>query len=79
MITEPKNLNLYLTEFVAAGKTVLQKAEEAAELYAAGDAQGACNAVNVMHYKTGHLEHLRLAVARDFEEQGFKPGLNVGG
>jgi hypothetical protein len=79
MTTEPKNLNPYLTEFVAAAKTVLQNAEEAAELYATGDARGACNAVNVMHYKTGQLEDLRLALVRDFDEQGFKPGLDVGG
>jgi hypothetical protein len=71
-----QNLNPYLTEFVATAKTVSDNADEAAELYAKGDVQGACNVVNVMHYKTGELEDLRLSLVRRFEEQGITPRLS---
>jgi hypothetical protein len=70
-----EDLNPYFTEFVATAKTVFDNADEAAELYAQGDTQAACNAVNVMHYKTGQLEDLRVSLVRRFEKQGITPRL----
>lgn len=77
MSIDPKDLNPYFTEFVAEAKTVLANAEEAAQLFADDDLQGACNLVNVMHYKTGSVEDLRLNLVREFTEQGFTPGRDV--
>jgi hypothetical protein len=72
--TEPKDLNPYFNELVKAAQTVVDDATNAARSYADGDAQGACDAVNVMHYKTGQLEDLRIALVSDFEQQGLEPG-----
>ena len=57
-------------------KTVFGNADEAARLYAEGDVQGACNTVNVMHYKTDAVEQLRMALVESFERQGITPGFN---
>jgi hypothetical protein len=57
-----------------AAHTALDEAQQAAQHYADGDAPAACDIVNVMHYKTGQLEDLRVALVKDFEEQGLKSG-----
>jgi len=78
LVVASKDLNPYFTEFVATARTALDHAEQAAEHYAKGDVQAACNVVNVMHYKTGELEDLRLGLVRDFEQQGVSPRIDVG-
>jgi hypothetical protein len=69
-----ENLGPYLHELVQAADKALDEARQAEQHYANGDAQAACDMVNVMHYKTGQLEDLRLALVKDFQEQGFTPG-----
>lgn len=74
MSTESKDLGPYLHELVTAAHAALDEAQQAAKHYTSGDAQAACDLVNVMHYKTGALEDLRLALVDDFKQQGFQPG-----
>jgi hypothetical protein len=69
------DLNPYFTEFLASASRVAAAADEAAKLHAEGDVQGACNAMNVMHYRTSEVEHLRQKLVADLERQGYSPGL----
>ena len=74
MSTKTDDLNPYFHELVTAAQTVLDDANNAARDYANGDVQSACDAVNIMHYKTGQLEDLRLGLVKDFKQQGLTPG-----
>ncbi len=74
MSNDSTNLNPYFAEFEAEIKTVADNAAEAAQAYADGDVQAACDVVNVMHYKTNGVEDLRQNLVKMLSEQGYEPG-----
>ncbi len=74
MNDDARNLSPFFAEFEAEIEKLSQTAGEAAQLYADGDLQSACNLVNVLHNNVSGVQKLREALVKDFEEMGLKPG-----
>jgi hypothetical protein len=75
MNDESPDLSPFLHELSVEAKKVADGAGEAARLYADGDAQGACNAIAILHYGVAAVDELREAIVDDFEKQGITPQL----
>jgi hypothetical protein len=75
MSARADDLGPYLHELEVEAKKLAERAGEAAQQYADGDPQWACNLVNLLSHSVGTVEDLRQLLAKDFEAQGFQPGL----
>jgi len=51
-------------------------AGQAAQQYADGDVQWACNLINLMHYDIASFENVRNALLARFTDMGLEPGLD---
>jgi hypothetical protein len=74
-MTDLPDIGEYLHEFWIESTKLADAAKEASEHFASGDAQSACNAVALTHYRLDSLPTLLAGLLRDFAAQGVEPGL----
>jgi hypothetical protein len=67
------DLGAFLHEFWIDSIKLADTAKEVAELYASGDAQGACDVVAFALHLLGDLPELYDGLLRDFEKRGIRP------
>jgi hypothetical protein len=75
---EDHDLAPYLHELHMEARKLADAASQAAQLYADGDAQGACDMANLMHYNVDSVTELRVRLVDSFESHGFAPGRESG-
>jgi hypothetical protein len=71
-----ENLNPYFTELETEAKKLADVAGQAAQHYADGDQQWACNLVNLLSHNVSTVEDRRGKLVNDFETMGLQPGLD---
>jgi hypothetical protein len=76
MSARAENLNPYFTELETEAKKLADVAGQAAQHYADGDEQWACNLVNLLSHNVSTVEDLRARLVKDFEAIGLEPGLS---
>jgi hypothetical protein len=69
-------LGPYFTEFEGEARKIAEMAGQAAQHYADGDLQWACNLVNLMHYNLSSFQVSRDGLLREFDEMGLEPRLD---